>query len=93
MTIDLYPTIQNESLKDIIEFCKQVVSIRYKDISFIDNLKNSYIKGRKVDKVPTGSSDVEVSDRIGDFNFDDSYLYMCVDDSGVKWKRTALSSF
>lgn len=66
---------------------------RKNDVNDFNNLKDSFISGRKVGKIPTGASDIVTTDRVGDFNYDANYLYICVDNSGAEWRRVALSTW
>lgn len=79
---------------DLVNFAKDVARKRLEDISNFDNIPNLFISGRKVAKVPTGSADIVASDRIGDFNYDANYLYICVNVSGTAaWRRVAIGSW
>lgn len=87
-----YPNVNRP--EELVNFAKDVARKRLEDIANFNNLPNLFISGRKVAKVPTGSADVDPSDRIGDFNYTTSYLYICVDDSGTAaWRRVALGSW
>jgi hypothetical protein len=80
--------------EELVDFAKDVARKRLEDIANFNNLPNLFMAGRKVGKVPTGSADVTPSDRIGDFNYTTSYLYICVDNSGTAaWRRVALGSW
>jgi hypothetical protein len=93
MTTQPYPFIENDSNAILGEFCRESARLREQDIADFSNLSNVFMKGRKVGKIPTGSSDVSAGDRIGDFNYDASYLYICVDNSGAAWRRITLGSW
>lgn len=87
-----YPLVNRP--EQLVDFAKDVARKRQEDIVEFNNLPNVFISGRKVAKVPTGSADVAPSDRIGDLNYDASYLYICVDDGGTAaWRRVALGSW
>lgn len=88
-----YPKIKLQTLGDVIEILNDITKERKTDVSEFNNLKNTFISGRKVGKIPTGAADVAATDRVGDFNYDASYLYLCVDNSGAAWRRVALSSW
>lgn len=78
---------------DLLDFAKDVARKRQEDIAEFNNLPNVFINGRKVNKVPTGSTDIADS-RVGDFNFTVSFLYICVNNSGTAaWRRVALGSW
>lgn len=88
---DLIP--EGNDLKQIGEFCREVARVREEDVQNFNNLSNVFMRGRKVGKIPTGSSDIAATDRVGDFNYDASYLYLCVDNSGATWRRITLGSW
>ena len=88
-----YPRLANDSNPVLRKFCEEITRIREEDIKDFANLENIFMRGRKVGKVPTGSSDITGS-RVGDFNYDTSYLYICVDNSGTAtWRRVAIGSW
>lgn len=87
-----YPIVNRP--EDLVDFAKDVARKRQEDIANFNNLPNLFMSGRKVGKVPTGSSDIAPSDRVGDFNYTTSYLYICVDNGGTAaWRRVALGSW
>lgn len=89
-----YPYFRTSNEKDMEKLLLAITKERRSDIRAFDNLVNVFIRGRKVDKIPSGASDVAADDRLGDFNYSASYLYLCVDNSGtVEWRRAALSSW
>lgn len=98
MTKSPYPFIDasgepEDALKEVVEFCREIARSREEDIGDFTNLQNIFIKGRKVGKIPANSSDT-VGDRVGDFNYDAAYLYICVDNTGTaEWRRVATGSF
>jgi len=85
-----YQYIADDSILSVADFCRDIARIREEDVEDFSNLNNVFISGRKVGKVPTGSADIAVTDRIGDFNFDANFIYICVDDSGAAWRRVTL---
>ena len=88
-----YPTLSREDLNEILETLKFMIKERKNDVNDFFNLKNVFISGRKVAKIPTGASDIIVTDRIGDFSFDTSYIYIVVDNTGTaEWRRATLAS-
>lgn len=60
---------------------------RANDITEFNNLQNTFMRGRKVGKVPSSSTDAAVTDRNGDVNWDTNYLYLYM---GAAWRRVAL---
>ena len=86
-----YPNISRA--EEILNFCKDITRMRREDVSEISNLSNIFIRGRKTDKIPTSSSDI-TGNRVGDFNYDTSYIYVCVDNSGTAaWRRVSIGSW
>lgn len=85
-----YPKVQDNTLSEVIKVIEYITKERKNDVNDFNNLNKIFISGRKVGKIPTGSSDIASTDRLGDFNFDADYLYLCVDDSGAAWRRVAL---
>lgn len=93
MSKKLYPDLRDESPSSVGAWIREVTRIRREGVGDFNNLSQLYIMGRKVGKVPTAYDDVADSDREGDFNFDNGYIYLLVDDSGtLKWARTAHGS-
>lgn len=72
---------------------KFIQRARLADIADRNNLPNIFMSGRKVGKIPTGSADVAITDRLGDFNYDASYFYILVNNSGAVWRRASLGSW
>lgn len=93
MTTELYNFIENATPEDLAAFCREAARLREQDVEQFNNLSNVFMSGRKVGKIPTGSSDVAATDRVGDFNYDVNYLYLCVDNSGATWRRITLGSW
>ena len=89
-----YPYFRTSNEKDVEKLLLAITKERRSDIRAFDNLVNVFISGRRVDKIPTAANDVSADDRLGDFNYSASYLYLCVDNCGTtEWRRTALSSW
>ena len=86
-----YPYI--DSADQLVDFSKDIARIREEDIEEFSNLKNVLMSGRKVGKTPSSSSDIEDTDRVGDFNYDANYMYLCVDNTGAQWRRITLGSW
>ena len=79
---------------DIVKLLRFIVKERPNDISDFNNLKDVFISGRKVSKIPANSSDVVATDRVGDFNYDPDFIYICLNDGGtVKWLTAPLTDF
>lgn len=89
-----YPSLTPDSPEDQKEFMRFAIRERRNDINDYNNLKNVFMSGRKVGKIPSGAADVNADDRPGDFNYNASYLYILVDNSGTaEWRRATLSTF
>jgi hypothetical protein len=85
-----YPLF-DKTLDGIFKFLDFVVRERKNDVNDFINLKNNFISGRKVGKIPMGAADIDVSDRVGDFNYDTDFIYIVVDNSGTaEWRKVAL---
>lgn len=88
-----YPSYKLDTDENISALLRYISKERINDVNDFNNLKNVFIYGRKVAKIPSSSSDVS-SNRVGDFSFDVDYIYICVDNSGtVEWRRATLGSF
>jgi len=89
-----YPLFSDKRPASIIELLTFIVKERRNDVNDFFNLKNIFISGRKVAKIPTGASDIAITDRVGDFNYDISFIYIVVDNSGAaEWRRATLASW
>lgn len=94
MVTEPYRYIDTDTNNELGDFARDVARIRERDVDSFNNLTNTFMRGRKVGKIPTGSSDVATTDRVGDFNYDASYLYICVDSGGsAVWRRATLGSW
>jgi len=86
--------LERNNSESYFEVLQVILRERRADVKDFNNLKNVFISGRKVGKIPTASNDVTDGDRVGDFNYSASYLYLCVNDAGsAKWRRVALSTW
>jgi len=89
-----FPIMTLRTEDDLFVLGRYILKERANDINDFNNLENVFMRGRKVGKIPTGSADIAVTDRIGDFNYDDSYLYLVVDSSGsAVWRRIGLTTW
>lgn len=88
-----WPSIKENTLDDAIASLNYMSRIRTEDISDFDNLPNRFMAGRKVGKIPTSSTDVAATDRVGDFNYSaaNGYFYLLADDA--HWKRITLGTW
>lgn len=93
-TLKDYPYWGAGTSEDIKEQLRQICAIRKDDITQFQNLSSVFVSGRKVGKIPTASNDVTAADKVGDLNYDASYLYILVDNSGTPaWRRYAGGAF
>lgn len=89
-----YPLLTPDNQEDAIELLRVISRERPNDIKDFDNLTNTFMSGRKSGKVPTGSADISVTDRVGDFNYTPSFFYIVVNNAGTaQWRRIALGSW
>ena len=89
-----YPSIVRRTLDGIADVVEFIVRERDKDVRDWNNLQNIFVNGRKVGKIPTGSADVDPSDRVGDFNVTTTYAYYLVDNAGTAvWRRVAVGAW
>jgi len=93
MTRTLYPVATEDN---VVEVLNEMIRLRQdEDVPDFTNLNDTLLTGRKVNKTPSSSTDVVAgTDRENDFNWDTSFLYILVDNSGtLVWRRSTLSSF
>ena len=89
-----YPSLSPDSAEDQKTFMRFAIKERKNDVNDFTNLKNVFMSGRKVGKIPTGAADVTDGDRVGDFNCNASFLYILIDNAGTaEWRRATLSTF
>lgn len=91
----LYPVLAPDAeLDKIRDWCRFVTQTRQtEDVPNYDNLGLYFMRGRRVDRVPSSSSDVVVGDSENDFTTDGDYLYFLVNRSGtLTWTRLALTT-
>lgn len=82
-----YPYWPPTTLEHGLSQIEQITRTRKDDIAQINNLKNIYMSGRKVGKIPANAADVVDTDKIGDFNYDDDYFYILTDEVSPSWLR------
>lgn len=89
-----FPKIIEDTTENHTEVLRQISRLREEDITDRNTFDSIFMRGRKVWKVPSSSADVAATDRVGDFNYTASYLYILVDNSGTPvWRRAALGSW
>ena len=89
----LYPLVTEDNTVDVLE---EIIRLRQdEDVPDFTNLPNVLLTGRKIQRTPSSSADVVAgTDRENDFNWDTSFLYILVDNSGtLVWRRATLASF
>ena len=89
-----YTDLISRDTAGLIESVEEMIRERPRDVKDYDNLSNRFISGRKTGKIPTGASDISSTDKVGDFNYDQNYMYIVVNNGGTaEWRRVALSSW
>lgn len=89
-----YPSLKEKTMTGLIDTVQFITRERDNDVREYNNLPQIYLSGRKVNKIPSGSSDVAATDKLNDFNWDASYMYILVDNSGTaEWRRITLGVF
>lgn len=89
-----YPTYNPKIPEDAQELLTTIIEERLNDVKDFDNLQNRFVLGRKTGKIPSGTTDISNTDRVGDINYDADYLYIIINNLGVaEWRRVALSSW
>jgi hypothetical protein len=87
-----YPVLTLANEKDILEVLRVILQERRKDVRDFDNLNARFYS--KNPKVPTSSTDISSSDKVGDIGYDNSYIYVCVNNAGTaEWRRAALTTW
>lgn len=89
----LYPALKERAVDAVSVVMEFIIRERQYDVQDWNNLPQRFMLGRKVGKVPSSSADVAATDKIGDFNYDASYFYILVDNSGAAWRRATLGSW
>ncbi len=88
-----FPSYNLELPNDVQLLLRYIVKERPNDVKEFDNIQNRFMAGRKVAKVPSGAATV-TEDRIGDFNYDQDYFYIVVNNSGTaEWRRIAYTAW
>ena len=86
-----YPSLNSIFLNDIKEWIDSVTRERRFDVEEFDDIENT---SPRIFDVPSSSSDLNGTEKVGDLAFDDSYLYYVCDNSGtLEWRRISGSSF
>ena len=92
MTKTIYPTVTEDNIVEVLE---EIIRLRQdEDVPDFTNLSDVFVSGRKIQRTPSASNDVVSGDRENDFNWDASFLYVLIDNSGtLEWRRSTLASF
>lgn len=89
-----YPQDIKKTIESIYESLRIITRLRNEDIVDRNTFPAIFMTGRKVGKVPTSSTDVAATDRVGDFNYDASYFYILVNNSGTPaWRRATMGTW
>jgi len=89
-----WPALLNDDPEAQNTLLRFMIKERINDTNDFLNLKNVFMSGRKVARIPTGAADIIDGDRTGDFNTTATYLYVIIENAGTaEWRRTALSTF
>lgn len=90
-----YPILPRDpQLEDVFDVLGFINRERLNDVQDFNNIQNRFVAGRKVGKVPSSSADVVGTDKLGDLNYDASYLYILIDNAGTaEWRRASLGSW
>jgi hypothetical protein len=82
-----------KNLNAVIAWANQVSQQRRDDIIETGNLPNIFLRGRKVDRVPSAYNDVLATDAENDFNWNATSLYILVNNSGtLEWRYVTLTA-
>lgn len=88
-----FPSIDLKVLDDVINLLEYIRNERKNDVKDFDNIQNRFMSGRKVGIIPTGAATTS-DDRIGDFNYDENYIYIVVNNAGIaEWRRVAYTAW
>ena len=95
MSLEQYPVLREETLNDVCTVLRDIIRKRESDRSEFNNLRGHFIAGRKVTRVPSSSTDILDTDRIGDLTATAEYIFIVVDDGSGNpvWRRASLGSF
>lgn len=78
------------TLSDIKDWIVSVTRAREFDV---DDYDNQVAGNPVIYSPPSSSSDIIGTEKVGDIAADASYFYVVVNNSGLEWRRVALSSF
>lgn len=78
----------------VVGALQKIAQIRGQDQTQWIDLKNQFISGRRVVRVPSASNDLLATDNIGDFNVTATFAYFLIDNAGtIEWVRIAVGTF
>lgn len=82
--------------KELLDFLREVTRLRQiEDLPDFTNLNSQFVSGRSTSRIPSGASDVQQGDTLGDvvYALDGSFMYILVDVSGTPtWGRIAIDT-
>lgn len=89
-----YPKNIDTNIQKIADAVNVISRLREEDITDRNTFPSIFMLGRKVGKIPTSSSDIVATDRVGDYNYDVNYFYLLVSNgSGVIWRTIPFTNF
>jgi len=96
MVMQPYPKDTKPNITSAVQTLGVMSRLRDQDIIDRNNFSNIFLSGRTVNRIPSSSTDVSATDRIGDMSFsvDGSYVYFFIDASGTPaWRRVELGTW
>lgn len=93
--MDPYISLLKGDPEEIVRILRDIIRKRDEDIEEFDNLQETQVRGRSVNRIPANSTDVLASDRAGDIAFTDDSIYVAIEVTPgvVEWRKSALATF
>ena len=90
-----YISLLQEDPKEIVRILRDIIRKRQDDIIEFDNLKETQVSGRSVNRIPANATDVLPSDRLGDISITDDSIYVLkeITPGVVEWRKSTLATF
>ena len=89
-----YPTSIDQTMTGVVTALQKIAQIRGQDQTQWNDLKNQFLSGRSVTRIPSASNNVLSTDNVGDFNVTSTYAYFLISNSGSpEWVRIAVGTF
>jgi hypothetical protein len=83
--------LDRNTAMEIFLSLQDIISARNSDVLAFNGLETLLNSLRKTNRLPTSSTDTTPNDLVGDFNYDEDYFYLAVNNAGVvAWRRIAL---